>query len=198
MAPDRSLSYRRARGAVTGPPLRWYWYSADWPWAPCSRPSWPRWSASSQTGSPNIVLVIFLPALLFEGSLKLRLRQLRENALPMLLPATIGVLAATLITGSAAHWFLGLPLLVALVFGAVTAATDPIFAKRIALRALTCRSSCRREESRPSGSKGVTRSITQRAHAHPFSPSLSLCLKPVLTCLAVAASWLWRLSDHAG
>jgi len=65
----------------------------------------------------------------------------------MLLLATIGVLAATLITGSAAHWFLGLSLLVALVFGAVTAATDPIFAKRIALRALTCRSSCRREES---------------------------------------------------
>ena len=76
--------------------------------------------------TPNIVLVIFLPALLFEGSLKLQLRQLRENARPILLLATIGVLAATLITGSAAHWFLGLPLLVALVFGAVTAATDPI------------------------------------------------------------------------
>jgi Na+:H+ antiporter len=76
--------------------------------------------------TPNIVLVIFLPALLFEGSLKLQVRQLRENALPILLLATIGVLAATLITGFAAHWLLGLPLLVALVFGAVTAATDPI------------------------------------------------------------------------
>jgi Na+:H+ antiporter len=76
--------------------------------------------------TPNIVLVIFLPALLFEGSLKLQVRQLRENALPIALLATVGVLVATLVTGFAAHWLLGLPLLVALVFGAVTAATDPI------------------------------------------------------------------------
>ena len=76
--------------------------------------------------TPNIVLVIFLPALLFEGSLKLQVRQLRENALPIALLATVGVLVATLVTGFAAHWLLGLPLLVALVFGAITAATDPI------------------------------------------------------------------------
>ena len=76
--------------------------------------------------TPNIVLVIFLPALLFDGSLKLEVRQLRANALPIALLATVGVLAATLVTGFAAHWLLGLPLLVALVFGAITAATDPI------------------------------------------------------------------------
>jgi len=76
--------------------------------------------------TPNITLFIFLPALLFEGSLKLQIRQLRENAMSIGLLATAGVLAATLITGFAAHWALGLPLLVALVFGAITAATDPI------------------------------------------------------------------------
>ncbi|HVA95383.1 MAG TPA: Na+/H+ antiporter [Candidatus Dormibacteraeota bacterium] len=76
--------------------------------------------------TPDVTLVVFLPALLFEGSLKLQLRQLRENALPILLLATVGVLAATLVTGFAAHWILGLPILVALVFGAITAATDPI------------------------------------------------------------------------
>ena len=64
--------------------------------------------------------------MLFEGSLKLQFRQLRENALPILLLATLGVLVATLVTGFAAHWVLGLPVLVALVFGAITAATDPI------------------------------------------------------------------------
>jgi CPA1 family monovalent cation:H+ antiporter len=76
--------------------------------------------------TPNVTLVVFLPALLFEGSLKLRLRHLRENAPQILLLATIGVLTATLVTGFAAHWALGLPILVALVFGAITAATDPI------------------------------------------------------------------------
>ncbi len=76
--------------------------------------------------TPSVTLVVFLPALLFEGSLKLQVRHLRENALPILLLTTVGVLAATLVTGFAAHWVLGLPVLVALVFGAVTAATDPI------------------------------------------------------------------------
>jgi Na+:H+ antiporter len=76
--------------------------------------------------TPDVTLIVFLPALLFEGSLKLQVRQLRENALPIVLLATAGVLVATLITGFAAHWVLGLPILVALVFGAITAATDPI------------------------------------------------------------------------
>ena len=76
--------------------------------------------------TPSVTLVVFLPALLFEGSLKLQVRHLRENALPILLLTTVGVLAATLVTGFTAHWVLGLPVLVALVFGAVTAATDPI------------------------------------------------------------------------
>lgn len=76
--------------------------------------------------TPNVTLVIFLPPLLFEGSLKLRFRQLQENSGPILLLATLGVLVATLVTGFAAHWVLGLPILVALVFGAITAATDPI------------------------------------------------------------------------
>ena len=76
--------------------------------------------------TPSVTLVVFLPALLFEGSLKLQVQRLRENALPILLLASGGVLAATLITGFAAHWVLGLPILVALVFGTVTAATDPI------------------------------------------------------------------------
>ena len=76
--------------------------------------------------TPSVTLVVFLPALLFEGSLKLQVRHLRENFLPILLLATVGVLAATLITGFAAHWVLGLPVLVGLVFGAITAATDPI------------------------------------------------------------------------
>lgn len=43
--------------------------------------------------TPSVTLVVFLPALLFEGSLKLQVRHLRENAPPILLLATLGVLA---------------------------------------------------------------------------------------------------------
>ena len=76
--------------------------------------------------TPDVGLVIFLPALLFEGSLKFQVRHLRENSVPILILAVLGVIASTLITGYAVHWTLGLPLLVALLFGAIVAATDPI------------------------------------------------------------------------
>lgn len=76
--------------------------------------------------TPDISLVIFLPPLIFEGSLKIQLRHLRESIVPICLLATIGVLAATLVTGFALYWSLGIPLLVALVFGSIVAATDPI------------------------------------------------------------------------
>ena len=76
--------------------------------------------------TPQVVLTLFLPPLLFEGSIKLRARQLRENLVPILLLANIGVLAATVITGLAIHWAFGLPLLIALLFGSIISATDPI------------------------------------------------------------------------
>ncbi len=76
--------------------------------------------------TPNVSLVIFLPALLFEGSLKIQIRQLRENLVPICLLATVGVFTATVISGFVLHWALGIPILVALVFGSIVAATDPI------------------------------------------------------------------------
>jgi CPA1 family monovalent cation:H+ antiporter len=76
--------------------------------------------------TPQIVLILFLPPLLFEGSIRIRIRHLRENLVPVLLLANAGVLAATLITGLAIHWAFGLPLLIALLFGSIISATDPI------------------------------------------------------------------------
>ncbi|HUL34393.1 MAG TPA: Na+/H+ antiporter [Candidatus Eisenbacteria bacterium] len=76
--------------------------------------------------TPEVVLILFLPPLLFEGSLKINFRQLRSNLLPILLLANAGVLAATVITGYALHWEISLPLATALLFGAIISATDPI------------------------------------------------------------------------
>jgi CPA1 family monovalent cation:H+ antiporter len=76
--------------------------------------------------TPDVSLIIFLPALLFEGSVKIQYRHLRENLMPICLLATFGVLTATLTAGFALHWTLGIPVLIALVFGAIVAATDPI------------------------------------------------------------------------
>ena len=46
--------------------------------------------------------------------------------MPILLLANIGVLAATLFTGLAIHWVFKLPLMIALLFGSIISATDPI------------------------------------------------------------------------
>ncbi|HUA02059.1 MAG TPA: Na+/H+ antiporter [Candidatus Aquilonibacter sp.] len=76
--------------------------------------------------TPDVILILFLPALLFEGSIKINLRQLMENLVPIVVLATLGVFAATLVAGYLVCRLVGLPLLVALLFGAIIAATDPI------------------------------------------------------------------------
>jgi len=87
------------------------------PLQPSLRPNWL---------TPDVILILFLPALIFEGSVKLDRRDLLRNASPLLILANVGVLLATLITGYLVHWALGLPMLVALLFGAIISATDPI------------------------------------------------------------------------
>ena|SRR5438270_1058720 len=74
----------------------------------------------------EVILILVLPALVFEGSVKLNLRALLQNAVPLLLLAVFGVLIAAAVTGFVVHWIAGLTLLTALIFGAIISATDPI------------------------------------------------------------------------
>jgi len=76
--------------------------------------------------TPDVILILFLPALVFEGSVKLDLRELLRNSVPLLLLANAGVLLASFATGYLVHWLIGLPVLVALLFGSIISATDPI------------------------------------------------------------------------
>ena len=76
--------------------------------------------------TPDIIFMVFLPGLLFEAGMNLHVRHLMRNLIPILLLAIPGVIIATLVTGFAVHWALGLPLIAALVFGVLIAATDPI------------------------------------------------------------------------
>ena len=76
--------------------------------------------------TPEVILFIFLPALLFEGSIKINFKQLRENLTPILILANLGTLVAALVTSYVLHWTIGLPILTSLVFGAAISATDPI------------------------------------------------------------------------
>src|ERR1700740_1003179 len=49
-----------------------------------------------------------------------------RNSVPLLLLANVGVLLAALVTGYLVHWLIGLPVLIALLFGCIISATDPI------------------------------------------------------------------------
>jgi CPA1 family monovalent cation:H+ antiporter len=81
---------------------------------------------NAQLLTPDIVFILFLPALLFESSLNIEIKLLRENLGSIVLFAVLGVAVATAITGYAVHQVLGLPVLTALLFGALISATDPI------------------------------------------------------------------------
>jgi CPA1 family monovalent cation:H+ antiporter len=76
--------------------------------------------------SPELILLIFLPALLFEASWNLKLDQLRKNVLPILLLAVAGVCLSVGVVGGVLYWAAGLSWQAALLFGAMISATDPV------------------------------------------------------------------------
>lgn len=76
--------------------------------------------------TPDLILEVFLPVLLFEGAYNVNAQRLVHELLPVTLLAVPGVLIATLATGAIVHFALALPWAVALLFGALIASTDPI------------------------------------------------------------------------
>ena len=67
-----------------------------------------------------------LGLLLFAGALHVKLSDLRAQWRVVFLMATIGVALSTFIVGVGFSWITGMPLLVALVFGALISPTDPV------------------------------------------------------------------------
>lgn len=67
-----------------------------------------------------------LGLLLFAGALHVKISDLRAQWRPVLLMATIGVGLSTLVVGAGFGWITGMPLIVALVFGALVSPTDPV------------------------------------------------------------------------
>jgi Na+:H+ antiporter len=76
--------------------------------------------------TPHLILVLFLPALLFEASLHIEATTLRRTLIPIGLLAIPGVVITAAIVGTLMHWAIGLAWPTGLLFGAIVAATDPI------------------------------------------------------------------------
>lgn len=76
--------------------------------------------------SPNLILALLVPPLIFEAAFHLRFNELRYNLATILALAIPGVLLTTLIVAAIVSWGTGLAISVALVFGALVSATDPV------------------------------------------------------------------------
>ncbi|MFQ6088070.1 MAG: Na+/H+ antiporter [Candidatus Methanofastidiosia archaeon] len=76
--------------------------------------------------SEELIFFIFLPPLLFEGTLNMDLEQVRESAKVITLLSLVGIVVSTLTIGFMLFLILKLPFSVALLFGAIISPTDPI------------------------------------------------------------------------
>ena len=75
---------------------------------------------------PSVLLFVFLPPLLFDAAFRLDDRELRAVSRPVLILAVPGTVATAAIVAAFVHLMLGRSFPVALLFGSIVAATDPV------------------------------------------------------------------------
>ncbi len=76
--------------------------------------------------TPDLILYILLPALIFEAAVNMDTRSLVKNLVPSLVLAAPGLVIATVITGVAVFYLTPLEIGGAMLFGALISATDPV------------------------------------------------------------------------
>jgi len=74
----------------------------------------------------DVILLAFVPGLVFEAALTLDLPELRRRLIPVTLLATVGVVLTVLLIGTLTHIALGLSWASGFLLGSILAATDPI------------------------------------------------------------------------
>ena len=74
----------------------------------------------------DILLVAFVPGLVFEAALTLDLAELQRRILPVGLLVTVGVALTVVLIGTLTHWLVGFSWADGMLLGAILAATDPI------------------------------------------------------------------------
>jgi len=74
----------------------------------------------------DVILLAFVPGLVFEAALTLDLLELRRRLVPVGLLATVGVMLTVLLIGTLTHFALGFSWAAGLLLGSILAPTDPI------------------------------------------------------------------------
>jgi potassium/hydrogen antiporter len=73
----------------------------------------------------QIILLFGASYILFDGGASLRFKVLKQVWITIVVIATVGVVITAALTGVAAYYVLGIPMMVALLLGATLASTDP-------------------------------------------------------------------------
>jgi monovalent cation:H+ antiporter, CPA1 family len=76
--------------------------------------------------TPDLILALFVPPLVFEAAFHIEWRRLREALVPILVLAVPGVLVTALLVGFIVSAGVGVSLATGLLFGTLIAATDPV------------------------------------------------------------------------
>ena len=76
--------------------------------------------------SPDVILFVFLPTLIFESALNMDARQLKQNLLPVLTLAVPGLALSTGMIGGLVWWLTPFDLASSLLLGSILSATDPV------------------------------------------------------------------------
>ncbi|AGN00765.1 na+ antiporter [Salinarchaeum sp. Harcht-Bsk1] len=76
--------------------------------------------------SHDLILLVLLPPLLFEGAATTDFERLRRNLLPILSLAVVGLVGSIVLLGAAGQYVFGFDLLLALLFAAMILPTDPV------------------------------------------------------------------------
>ena len=76
--------------------------------------------------TPEIILYVIIPILIFESGRKLSIKQIKSEAIPIGFFSIIGVIITILIIGIAVTTIFQIPFIDGLLFGTILAATDPV------------------------------------------------------------------------
>jgi CPA1 family monovalent cation:H+ antiporter len=75
---------------------------------------------------PNLILSLFIPPLVFEAAFQMEFKELKQDLGKVLAFTIPGVVITMLLVGFGIAWMPGLTIPVALLFGALISATDPV------------------------------------------------------------------------
>jgi CPA1 family monovalent cation:H+ antiporter len=74
----------------------------------------------------DLIFTVILPPLLFEAAINIHWRELRRDAVPVLMLALVGTMISAAVVTASMMYFLAWPIMPAILFGVLIAATDPV------------------------------------------------------------------------